>query len=357
MPDASQGDYPGIEGADQVVWFKADDQDAEKTKNLYGSDPIGVEMEVTVWAYNQSSIALGHTIFKKYKLKNISTDVFDEMYLSQWSDTDLGDGSGDLVGCDSISSTAFVYNSSPNDEDFDEFGIVPPAVGYTLLQGPIVPSPGDTAFFDSQELIDYKNLPMTSFVRFSYDFPGYSDPRIDDYDGSLQWYNLLRGYLSKTDTENPIPFTHRNTGQETNFPLNGDPVSGSGDVDGIGANGPPYDKRMALNSGPFVLNPGETQEMVVALVGGHGDNYLNSITVMKENIEEIRGQYGMPILVPKVSYKTSHPNNSTTELLFTVDLTAYDSATNCYIALKSDFVVDEVGFYLFDDGSNNDNLA
>ncbi len=357
MPDINQGDYPGIEGADQVVWFKVDDQDPVKTASLYGSEPIGVEMDVTVWAYNQRSSKLGQAIFKKYKLKNISTDVFDEMYLSQWSDPDLGDSSNDLVGCDSISSTAFVYNGFPDDVNFSYYGIVPPAVGYALLQGPVVPSPGDTAFFNSLELFDYKNLLMTSFVYFGAGNPEWGDPIMQDYDGTLEWYNLLRGNISKTDTDNPVSFTHRNTGQETNFPLNGDPVSGTGDVGGDGANFPPADRRMAFNSGPFILNPGETQEMVVALVGGVGENYLNSITVMKENIEEIKGQYGKPILVPKASYSTSHPNNSTTELVFTVDLTAYDSVTNCYIALKSDFVVGETGFYLFDDGSNNDNLA
>jgi hypothetical protein len=314
MPDASQGDYPGIEGADQVVWLKVDDHDSAVTNSLYGSDPIGIEMDVTVWAYNQRSTKLGQAIYKKYKIKNISTDIFNDMYLSQWSDPDLGDASDDLVGCDSISSTAFAYNGQPNDGNFNDFGLVPPAIGYTLLQGPVVPSLGDTALFDSKKLADYKNLPMTSFVYFSAGNSEWSDPPQQNYDGTLEWYNLLRGNISKTDTDNPISFTHRNTGQETNFPLNGDPVTGSGDIDGNGNNFPPSDKRMALNSGPFILNPGETQEMVVALVGGHGQDYLNSITVMKENIEAVRQEVGTLVQPPKVSYKISHPNNSSSEL-------------------------------------------
>ncbi len=355
MADPTKGDYPGIISADQVIWLKVDDHDSAVTQSLYGSDPLGIELDVTVWGYNQRSLKIGQGIYKKIKIKNISSDIFEEMYLSQWSDPDIGDSKDDLVGCDSIANIAFAYNGYSNDNNFSDFGIVPPAVGYTLLQGPVIPSQGDTAFFDFQKLPDYKNLHMTSFI---YYFPGnhsYSDPELGSYDGSLQWYNLLRGNRQKTNTENPISFTHRNTGQETNYPLNGDPVAGTGDVDGSGENFDPADRRMALNSGPFTLHPGETQEMVVALVGGHGDNYLNSISVMKENIEEIKKQYGRPI--PKVSYTISHPNNSTCELYFVADLSGFNDVTNCSIVLKSDFGLDEITIKLNNDGSNNDKLA
>ncbi len=351
MPDANQGDYPGIEGADQVVWFKADDQDAEKTKNLYGSDPIGVEMDVTVWAYNQRSSKIGQAIFKKYKLKNISTDVFDEMYLSQWVDPDVWDFSDDLVGCDSISSSIFAYSRMTVMGHGEP---TPPAIGYTLLQGPVIPSPGDIALFDSQRLPDYKNLPMTSFVYFPTGNPNYSDPTGGYYDGTLEWYNMLRGFYPNTNIENPTPFKHGD-GTITKFPVNGDPVLGTGDIDGIYFS--PGDRRMALNSGPFILNPGETQEMVIALVGGLGKDNLNSVKVLKENIEEIKGQYGKPILVPKASYSTSHPNNSTTELFFEADLSAFSEVTNCSFVLKPDSGLSESTIDLYDDGSHNDRIA
>ena len=63
MPDASLGDYPGIHNADQVIWFRSDDQSTSLTQNFYGSDPMGVELQVTVWAYDQPDSRLGQAIY------------------------------------------------------------------------------------------------------------------------------------------------------------------------------------------------------------------------------------------------------------------------------------------------------
>ncbi len=43
---------PGIAGADQVIWFAANDLDRGATTGMYGSPPIGLEMQVTAWCYN-----------------------------------------------------------------------------------------------------------------------------------------------------------------------------------------------------------------------------------------------------------------------------------------------------------------
>ncbi|MCK5454956.1 MAG: hypothetical protein KAJ16_11365, partial [Calditrichia bacterium] len=127
--------------------------------------------------------------------------------------------------------------------------------------------------------------PMTSFGYFSAGNVEWDDPTLQDYEGTLQWYNLLRGFITLDDVINPTPFTHRATGQPTVWPLNGDPVAGTGDVDGnisgIGGNFPAADRRMALCSGPFVMQPGDTQEVVVALLGGASNTYLNSVADLK----------------------------------------------------------------------------
>ena len=114
---------------------------------------------------------------------------------------------------------------------------------------------------------------------------------------------------------------------------------------------------MALTSGPFNLSPGETQEMVVALVGGLGEDRLNSITVMKENIEEVKKQYGKPLLIPKVSYVTAHPNSSTSTLFFEEDLGDFEAVTNSSIILKPEAGLDEIIIDLYDNGSHGDRIA
>jgi len=161
LPDARKGDYPGIIGADQVIWYKVDDQDSTRTKWLYGSLPMGVELQVTVWSYARSWDETGQAVFKKYTLRNISNKTFEEMYLSQWSDPDIGNYSDDLVGCDSSLQSIFAYNSNL-DAEFSPYNIGAPAVAYVLLQGPVIPSPGDSAYFNGDIRRDYKNLPMTS---------------------------------------------------------------------------------------------------------------------------------------------------------------------------------------------------
>ncbi len=301
-PNAQYGDYPGIDGADQVIWFKVNDLDGVYTSSLYGSDPLGIELQVTVWAYNKPETELDQTIFKKYKIKNLSTDKpFKEMYLSQWMDTDLGYYGDDLAGCDSVLNCTFTFNGG-EDKDFLALGQPTPAMAYVLLQGPIVASVGDSAIYGDQFLPGYRNLPMTSFTYYAAGSTEYDDPSLGSYQGALEWYNLLRGYEPTADIDHPISFHHLNAeqyGQPTKYPLNGDPVKGTGDVDGRDGNTVPSFRHMAMVSGPFDLAPGETQEMVVALVGGQGTDYLNSVQILKGNIKNLYNNYAnLTILLP-----------------------------------------------------------
>ncbi len=358
LPDAKQGDYPGIKGADQVIWFKVDDQDSVQTTQLYGSQPMGVEVEMTIWSYKQPALDAGQAIFKKYKIKNISDNVFNDMYLSQWADPDIGNYTDDLVGCDSSRQMIFSYNGNVDDAEYDIFGIAPAAAGYVLLQGPVVPSTGDSAYYNGKMLADYKNLPMSSFGYFSAGNTEWTDPVLGHYDGTLQWFNLLRGYISNTNVDNPTPFTHRSTGEATKFPLDGDPVTGMGDIDGQGSNFAPSDRRMLLATGPFTLNPGEEQEMVVALMGGLGTSNISSVEVLKARAETIRSQYGRDTAYPRLAYEQSYPDNETTKLYFRADLSDFARVDSCMITLT-----DDSGFYppfdlpLFDDGQHSDGEA
>jgi len=246
----------------QIIYYVVDDQDPGRTNNLYGSDPIGVRIDVTLWGYKQPGARLGQIIFKKYKFYNISGKVLNDMYFAQWVDPDIGNYTDDVVGCDSVLSLGFAYN----------------------FQGPIIytDNPSDTAVFDLKKVVGAINLGMSSFGYFSAGNPEWDDPDLGTYDGTLQWYNLLRGYIPNTDVENPSPFTHRDTGVPTKFPLNGDPVTGTGDIDGQGANFAPADRRMSLNTGPFEMQPDEVQEVVVALIGGRpGESRVDAVADLK----------------------------------------------------------------------------
>ena len=58
------------------------------------------------------------------------------MYVSMWSDVDLGNSADDYAGSDTILSLMYVYNGIANDPIYDP--LPPPAVGFDFFQGPLV---------------------------------------------------------------------------------------------------------------------------------------------------------------------------------------------------------------------------
>ena len=269
------GETPGIANADQVVWFVITDANPSTTRDLYGTDPIGIEQQMTLWAYNQPGAGLGQIIFKQIRIINKGDGDLLDAYISIWSDPDLGNYSDDLVGVDVDKSLMYVYNGAVADDQYAPFGLAPAAAGYDFFSGPIVESSGDVAIFNLKERAGYKNLPASSFGYFSAGGV-YSDPGpYGNVEGAREYYNLMRGFAPIDDLENPTPWLDHNN-NPTIFPYSGDPVAGTGHLDSS-----PADRRMLINSGPFTLAEGDTQDIVVAVVGGLGDNNLSSITAMK----------------------------------------------------------------------------
>ena len=291
-------DEPGVADADQVIWFVCNDLNAGKTNALYGSNPIGMELQVTLWGYNRTD-PLANVYFKKFTFIYKGTtssqagSTISDMYVGQWSDPDMGDAGDDFSGCDTTLSLGYVYNGSSVDAEYAKFGLKPPAVGYDFLQGPMVSgAPTDSAVFGLQRRYGKKNLPMTAAFYFAAGGT-YSDPPFS-YEGTKQWYNLLRGLTPITGSG----FVHPATpGQASKFWLDGDPTKGTGRVDGAVDN--PGDRRLGVCSGPFTMALGDTQEIVVGVVAGIGADYLNSITVMKNNDVAVQGAYDNLFNLPK----------------------------------------------------------
>ena len=270
-------DIPGVPGADQTAWYVANDVDSNQTKFLYGSLPIGIETQVTIWGYRTNKM-LDNILFKKYKLINKGDYEITNMYTSIWNDPDLGDATDDYVGCDTLLDLGFVYNAYAFDEIYGNY---PPSVGVKLLQGPIVDGlPSDSAIFNGQVIYGKKNLPMTAHYFFIGSDAIYRDPTQGQYHGTLEFYNLFQGRFGPTGELYPIP--PQLGGGTTVFPLSGDPVTAEGFVDGIIH--PPGDRRNGISSGPFNIAPGDTQEIVFAqIAAGAVDNinYLDAISYLK----------------------------------------------------------------------------
>ena len=120
-------------------------------------------------------------------------------------------------------------------------------------------------------------LGMTSFTYFGAG-SSISDPSFS-YAGSLQFFNLMEGFLPRPEYPVQIPWTDPATGEETKFALSGDPVSGSGWVDGVQL--PPGDRRLVMASGPFNMVLGDDADVVIALAAGTGLDAVSSVSVAK----------------------------------------------------------------------------
>ncbi len=227
-------DIPGEPGASQTLYYVANDLNPTLTQYLAGCPPIGLEMHRTFWGYPNEG-AFGNTILSRTTIINKSGAPVDSMFLVQWADPDVGDPGDDFVGCDVPRNLGFAYNGWPTDW---VYGMAVPSVGYDLLQGAIVSSPGDSAMFQMNYRHGYKNLNMTTFSFFTAAFVSYFDPA-QGLNGDIQWYNLMNGYTARDGA----PFINPLTGQPTKFTMDGDPGTGQGWVDGMAgphAAGPPH---------------------------------------------------------------------------------------------------------------------
>jgi hypothetical protein len=328
VDDLIAGDYdePGIAGADptspadQVIWTVFNDLDRTATLGLFGSEPLGLEIQVTIWGYKRTD-AMGNLYFKRVRFINKGgveigggqkgSFYIDSMYVSQFSDPDVGAFGDDLAGCDTVLSLGFAYNGNAIDSEFRKYNLPPPAVGYDFLQGPIVPSPGDSAIFNFERLYDVKNLGLTSFAYFSAG-SGISDPPFT-YEGGLRWYRMFQGFVPDPSTAAMRLYPHPPGMELTKFPLSGDAVGRTGFIDGQGTtySFAPGDRRIVLNSGPFVMAPGDTQEVVIGTVAGLGSDRLSSIAVMKFNDRFVQNTYDALFQVPRAP---AAPRTQVTEL-------------------------------------------
>ena len=317
---------PGLAYADQVVWFVANDLDPDVTDEFVCSPPIGLEMQVTLWAYNRTTgssnsyvsrlcEALQNIIFKRVRIiykgcrHTPDTARIDSMYIAQWSDPDLGDFADDLVGCDTLLDMGFVYNGKAFDSEYSRYDQFPPAAGYSIVSGSVVPSIGERASFNMGYKVDHKNLRLTSFVWL---VPGPVTDNARTYETTLQYYKMIQGYQPLYGW--PFYYYPSPPGTMPNaFPLAGDPVTGTGHVDGLGRlfSYPPGERYFVCNSGPFSMALGDTQEVIIALVGGLGADRLSSISVMKYNAKWARqlAQNHFEIGFPEEEESFSEPNN------------------------------------------------
>ncbi|HET7498393.1 MAG TPA: FlgD immunoglobulin-like domain containing protein [Candidatus Eisenbacteria bacterium] len=247
---------------DATIWSVFNDANPLVHHNTAGStNPLGVEVQQTVCAYSGPA-ALGKTIFVKWKVTAKGPDTLDSAYVSIWCDPDLGGAIDDLVGCDTTLALGYCYNATNADP---VYGSSPPAVGITLIRGAIVsPSVGVS-----------DTLGMTSFDKYI----GGTDPA-----NAGESYAYMRGVRADGTPwhvlDDPLQ-------PETRYPVSGlDPSLPSSATNWLDSN--PADRRLMLSTGPFSMAPGESQEIIFAILVGQGANRFASISALKSMVPLVR---------------------------------------------------------------------
>ena len=94
-----------------------------------------------------------------------------------------------------------------------------------------------------------------------------SDADLGGYNRSLQWFNLMEGFLPRPVYPEQVPFRDPN-GDTTKITYDGDPITHTSLFDGTFLR--PGDRGCWMSTGPFSMALRDTQEVTLALVGGMG---------------------------------------------------------------------------------------
>ena len=270
-----------VKWGDQILWTVSNDVSQEEHMSVGTTAPMGIELQSTFFEYDIPGL-LNNTVFIRYTIINKSDADYDSVFISMWSDTDLGDANDDMVGCDTVRSLSFVYNGDAVDGGASGYGDKPPADGFVFFQGPKVSGlPSDTALFEGKKLPGYRNLPATSHAAyFGAPSAPWDDPPLRNQGFAEQAYNYQNGLIGLTGQ----PFINPHNGQSTKFVFPGDPATNTGWTH----SSHPLDQgdvRSMISSGPFTLAKGDTQEIVGGFVIAQGADRLNSISILRSYVD------------------------------------------------------------------------
>ncbi|MCP4440158.1 MAG: hypothetical protein GY810_14540, partial [Aureispira sp.] len=254
--EACGKDYISPVYADQMSWWVYNDNgDIHGQSN---GEPMKMEIQVTAFSY-RSTNAINNMTFYRYKLLNRNALSLNDTYFSLWTDVALGCPSDDYIGCDTVTGMGYVYNQDVDDNDpcgfvgvsFNGYGTDQiPALGVDYFRGPI-DSAGNQIGLSS----------------FQYHINVTGDPKSDP-SSAIGYYRLISGYWP-----GGVPISYGGDGYDPSnsqttpyvfpsWPNDQSPDAWSMCKDNL----PGLDQRFLHTSGPFVLKPGATNEMISGVV-------------------------------------------------------------------------------------------
>lgn len=301
---AAQGAYldsegnPYLMGAQTMFYSYTDGYPEAHGNNAGSTRPLMAQILQTNWCYD--NLTLRDVVFSEFRIINRSNHPWTNTYISIWTDDDLGNPNDDAVGCDSASDLSYTYNFATSDP---EYGGIPPAVGIRVLKSPIryTGNLNDTVKYysppGSGNLIlkpGYKFTGISSFNTYIN-----SDPNIGDPSSYQETYWNLQG-LKRNGTSwiNPI------TSNVTKFPYSGNPENGTGWIMTIG-----NDIRSMQSFGPVMIQPGDTQSIIIAQMITRNNSNLQSVMALKTYSNYVKNFYDNNFIVSVQNITSEAPES------------------------------------------------
>jgi hypothetical protein len=304
-------DKPALIG-DEMTWCVYNDEVPANQRRFASVTPKGIEIQQTVLAFTSAQPPLGNTIFIRYRLINKGTvvDKLDSVIFAMYADPDLGDAIDDLVGCDTLLNSGFIYNNGSD----GEYGSNPPTFFMKYLQGPVSYIPGES-FIDNNSNNTFElgiDTPLdTAYNRrgnlFSTEFfPGAKnlnisasilmrggDPELNDPSNQSDVNNYLHGLTRTGYVFDPCYFGIGSVNGGVNCAevnpylwFSGDPVANVGWI-----NSSEGDLRNIISSGRFILEANKPIDIWVAYIVDKGTNALDAITITRNHATNVQNYF------------------------------------------------------------------
>lgn len=257
------GDYPVIEirgcsndpqfPDEMIFWIY---NDAGNIHSESRGDAIQMEIQVQAFAYATND-EINDMTFQRYKLINRAVESIDSTFFAMFVDPDLGCFSDDYIGCDTSRSLAYVYNEDAIDgqtgctcSGINTYCTEVPILGVDYFRGP---------------LDEFGNeLPMSSFTYYNNAGVGSPPQGTTDPENSREYYNYLSGSWKDGN-----PFTFGDDAYQDGERINYAFTEAPNDPNGwsMCTAGLPFgDRRTIQASGPFRLDPGAVNELIIGAV-------------------------------------------------------------------------------------------
>ncbi|MEM8601556.1 MAG: T9SS type A sorting domain-containing protein [Bacteroidota bacterium] len=281
------GETPTVYGHQTAFWVM-NDRGGEHWWS--DAEPLGLTVRVTAFTFNSDDPALGFGTFYRYEFENPNAYTIENARLGLWADPDLGYFNDDYVGSDPARGMGFVYNGDSYDGDLrvrpDEYGFQPPALGIDFLSG-------------AEGALYYENS---------------TEPNGNPTGGEDAYAYLNLRFLDGTPmTVGGVGYNPDDpTAPETNWMWPGAPEDlafwSEFNTDGMGSQRTPSDRRLLSVAEPFVLGPGETHTVDLALLWGQGRTFLESVVELRSHSDQVQAAYNNGTLFDDAGPMTGPPS-------------------------------------------------